>query len=169
MKARLDASARMSFAKPLSSVGRSDASRFRQRQHDGDNGEGRDGGEHVENRAPAEPGVQQPAGQRAEHLRDHHNGDDQTDHAADAIAIVDIADNGAADHHAGCATNGLDETTRNQLRQSLRKDAADVGDDDEAQAADQHRPPPKAIRQRSHHQLGQSHADHVERHGHLRD
>jgi hypothetical protein len=145
------------------------AARFWQRQRDGDGDHQRRGRDDVEDRAPAERGLQQAAGQRAQHLRDHHDGDHQADHRADALAAVEIADDGAAHHHAGGAAQCLQKARRDQLRQGLGKDAAGTCGHHQAETCEQHRAASETIRQRSHDDLRTGDADHVERHGHLRD
>ncbi len=129
----------------------------------------RGGGDGVEDRAPAEGGLQQAAGQRAQHLRDHHHPDHEADHGADALAGIEIADDGAADHHAGGAAERLQEARCDQLRQGLGEDAADARRHHQAEACQQRRAASEPVRQRPHDDLRAGDAHHVERHRHLRD
>ncbi len=127
------------------------------------------GGDDVEDRAPAERRLDQAAGQRAQHLRDHHHRDHQADHGADALAAVEIADDGAAHHHAGGAAQRLQKTRGDQLRQGFREDAGGACQHHQAETGQQHRAASESIRQRTHDDLRTGDADHVERHRHLRD
>src|SRR5258708_6999868 len=101
----------------------SGAARLGQRESDGDRDHKGGRGNNVEDRAPAERGLDQAAGQRAQHLRDHHHCDDQADHSADALAAVEIADDDAAHHNAGGASQRLQKARRDQLRQGLGENA----------------------------------------------
>ena len=123
----------------------------------------------VEDGAPAERDFEQAAGQRAQHLRDHHDRDHQADHGADAVAAVEIADDGAAHHHAGGAAERLKEPRRDQLRQGFGEDAGRTRHHHQAETRQQHRAASELVRQRPHDDLRAGDADHVERHRHLRD
>ena len=88
---------------------------------------------------------------------------------ADALAAVEIADDGAAHHHAGGAAQRLEEPRRDQLRQGFGEHAAGARHHHQAEARQQHRAAPEPVRQRPHDDLRAGDADHVERHRHLRD
>ena len=53
-----------------------------------------------EDRLPAERGVEHAADQRCDHRRDHHRHGDPADHRGGAVAVVEVADDRAADHDA---------------------------------------------------------------------
>ena len=79
------------------------AAGLRQCKRNADRNRQRRRGDEVEDRAPAECGLEQAAGQGRQHLRDHHHGYDEADHGADAFAAIEIADDGAAYHQTGGA------------------------------------------------------------------
>ena len=82
-----------------------------------------------------------------------------------------LADQPTQRHHDGRAgaAERLEEARRDQLRQGFGEQRADAGHDHQAEAREQHRPAAELVGQRPHDQLRQRDADHVERHGHLRD
>jgi hypothetical protein len=142
---------------------------FRQRCRDTDGDQNGQHGDDVKDCAPAKSGLQQAAGQWAQHLRDHQHRDHQADHRADALVAVQIANDGAAHHHAGSATERLQEACCDQLRQGLGETAGDTGHDHQPEADQQHRPASKSVRKRSHDDLRARQPDHEQRHRHLRD
>ena len=144
------------------------AARFRQRKRDGECSEQCHAGDDVEDRAPAESRFDQTAGERRQHLRDHHDRDHEADHCADPLALIKITDDGAADHHAGGAAERLQEPRRDQLRQALREHAGHARRNHQAKSREQHGAPPEPVRERPHEDLRAGDADHVERHRHLR-
>jgi hypothetical protein len=69
----------------------------------------------------------------------------------------------------GGAAQRLQKARRDQLQQGLRNDAAGTCRHHQAETGQQHRAASETIRQRPHDDLRAGDADHVERHGHLRD
>jgi hypothetical protein len=102
-------------------------------------------------------------------LRDHHDRYDEADHGADSFALIEIADDGAAHHHAGGPAQCLEEARGDQLWQVVREDAGNACRDHQCETRQQHRATAELVRQRAHDELRTGDANHVERHRHLRD
>ena len=74
--------------------------RLRQRYPSPDRNAERDRAEEQKNGAPAIGGLEDAAEERPDHRRDHHRADHDGDHRRRAIAVVEVADHGAADRKA---------------------------------------------------------------------
>ena len=136
---------------------------FRQPQCDADSYQDRRTGHDVEYRAPAETRFDQAADQRAEQLCDHHDGDHEAKHAADALTRIKVADNGARHHHTSAATDGLQKSRADQLRQGRRKDTGDGGGGHEKQTRQQDGTTTEFVGQWSRQKLRTREPDHEQR------
>ena len=112
-----------------------------------------------EDRVPAERGVERAADQRRDHRRDHHRHGDPADHRGGAVAIVEVADDRAADHDAGGRAERLACARDDEARDRGGGERREARHDGEREAGEHHRAAAEAVGQRPEHELRDRHAE----------
>src|SRR3546814_111108 len=136
---------------------------FRQRTRRCQQAENAESGEDVENRLPPERTEDQSAECRRDDRRDAHDGDRRRQDLRHFLRLEAIANHRACHHHAGRATQRLQETQAGERLDVWRKTAADRREYIEQQPEQQWRAAPVAIGDRPIDQLTDRQADEEER------
>ena len=93
------------------------------------------------------------ADHRAGGGRESHDGAEVGEHARGALAIVQVADNGAPEDRAGASSDRLNEAQRDQRLDGGGEGASEAGREEQPEPAEQQRQPPVAVRERPVHEL----------------
>ena len=112
---------------------------------------------------PAERGIEAAADQRRDHRGDHHRHGHPADHRGGAVAVVEIADHGAADHDAGGRAEGLRRAGNDQSGDRRGGERRETCHHGQHQPRHHHRAAAEAVRQRPEHELRDRHAEQIER------
>ena len=149
--------------------GRIQSARFRQ----GHGGPGQHGQTRCrgadEDRFPSERGIEQAADQRAQRGKHHHDRCDEPHHRRGAVAVEQIADDGAPDHDAGRSADRLQDARDNEAADIRHDDGEETGRGGQREAREQHRPPSEAIGKRPHQKLACRERKQIDRDGELDD
>ncbi len=141
--------------------------RFRQRQRrPGEDREAERSGED-EDRFPAEQRVENAPDERREHRHQHHHRSDEPDHRGGAVALVEIADDGAPDGLSGRGAERLRHPRRDQAGDAGDEDRGAAGEARERESDQHHRPAAEAVGERAENQLRDRQAQQIERYGEL--
>jgi len=96
---------------------------------------------------------------------DHHR---QRYHARHAPPGIAVAYDRGGDHTGGRGADALQRAGQQQRLEGGRGDREQAGDAIDRHAAEQDRPPPEPVGQRSHHELAEAESDQEDRQHHLR-
>ena len=116
-----------------------------------------------EDRVPAERGVERAADQRRDHRGDDHRHRDPADHRGGAIAIVEVANDRAADHDADGRAKRLACARHDQARDRGGGERREARDDGQHEAGEHHGAAAEAVGERAEHELRDRHAEQEQR------